>query len=86
MHLLKIKKIDWSFWRHWLKCTIKDIPSMIWYVLRFRYIALIAVGVSLYILFYKSPYGDSLSWFIVGTIVLFLGLGFDMKNNTTGLY
>ena len=83
---IHIKKIDCKYVKHWLRCTIGEIPSAIWYLIRFHYIALIAMSTSTYILFFKAPYGDSFTWFIVGFIILVFGMGFDMRNNTTGIY
>jgi hypothetical protein len=81
----RFKKIDWKYVKHWLGCTIKDIPSNTWYIIRFHYIGLIAFCISTYILFFRQPYGDFFN-LIIGFIILIFGLGFDMKNNTIGMY
>jgi hypothetical protein len=85
------KKINWKYVKHWLKCTIEDIPSYIWFVIRWHYIALISVCANLYIIFSKVfPVGlfsgDSFLWFIVAIMIFFLGLGYDMKKNQIMLY
>jgi hypothetical protein len=45
---------------------------------------LIALGISTYIIFVREPYGDFYN-LIVGFVILIFGLGFDMRNNTTGM-
>lgn len=81
----RIKCIDWKYVKHWLKCSIEDIPEGLWYLIRFHYIAIISMVVSIY--FYPLLFFETGDWInvVIGAMILFLGVGFDISRNNRGL-
>jgi hypothetical protein len=84
MKKIHLKKIDWKYWKHWLKCTINDLPGDIWYIIRYHYIALIAVSISIFIMF--MDWEPFIVRMIVSFFILMFGMGYDSRNSTAGMY
>lgn len=83
---IHIKKIDWKYVKHWLKCTIEDIPVLLWSLIRFHYIAVVSFAVSVYFYPYRfMETGDFINM-IAGGAILFLGVGYDISRSNGALY
>jgi hypothetical protein len=75
------KDINWKHKKYWLKETIKDLPSLIWFFISMHYIGIIAFGISLYFYPYKFMQTNDFINVIAGGAILFLGVGYDINRH-----
>ncbi len=79
------KKVNWKYVSYWVKETIKDLPELIYCLIRMHYIAIISCCISIY--FYPLKFFETgeFQYALIGGVILFLGVGFDISRNNRGI-
>lgn len=92
MKLIKVDHIRWMERHLKRKRKLRKIGKMVgdflsgcWYLVRYHYIGLFTIVVSACLFYYQ--FITSFDWmlYVLGGIIMVLGIGFDMKNNQVNL-
>lgn len=91
MELIKVDHIKWMERHLKRKRTLRRIGGIVgdflagcWYLVRYHYIGLFTIAVSIGLFYYQFTTSFDLMLYVLSGIILVLGIGFDLKNNQFG--